>query len=99
MDRVKTIRECSFVLPTEKSDVICRVKVDAMGETEQDAILVFDYAKLVRTDSDVRYNDAGKNYLYCRRQYAMTAPNIQRKAIPNWFSGLIWRKAHFPLRI
>ncbi len=53
MDRVKTIRECSFVLPTEKSDVICRVKVDAMGETEQDAILVFDYEKLVRTDSDV----------------------------------------------
>lgn len=40
------ISEVTFELPTIESDVICRVKVDAMGDTEQDAVLVFDYANM-----------------------------------------------------
>lgn len=43
LDRVKTIRLCSFVLHTTGPETICRVKVDAMGDSEQDARLVFDW--------------------------------------------------------
>ena len=43
LDRVKTIRLCSFVLPTTGAETVCRVKVDAMGDSEQDARLVFDW--------------------------------------------------------
>ena len=40
------ISEVKFELPSNESDVICRVKVDAMGETEQDAVIVFDYSQI-----------------------------------------------------
>ena len=43
LDRVKTIRLCSFVLHTTGAETVCRVKVDAMGDSEQDARLVFDW--------------------------------------------------------
>ena len=43
LDRVKTIRLCSFVLPATGAETVCRVKVDAMGDSEQDARLVFDW--------------------------------------------------------
>jgi hypothetical protein len=40
---VKYISSVTFELPTDESDVVCRFKVDAMGDTEQDAIMVFDW--------------------------------------------------------
>ncbi len=53
MDRVKTIRKCHFVLPTTDAEIVCRVKVDAMGDSEQDARLVFDYSGLSGSSNTV----------------------------------------------
>lgn len=44
--KVKTIRKCSFVLPANSAETKCRVKVDAMGDSEQDARIVFDFSSL-----------------------------------------------------
>lgn len=54
LDRVKTIRLCSFVLPTTRAETVCRVKVDAMGDSEQDARLVFDWnsIRVVKAEID-----------------------------------------------
>ncbi len=60
------ISQVTFELPTKESDVVCRVKVDAMGETEQEAVLVFDYAK-------IKYNMA--LYLAERIEYAESISN------------------------
>lgn len=43
---VEYISQVAFVLPSDESDVVCRVKVDAMGETEQNAVVVFDYSNI-----------------------------------------------------
>ena len=43
------ISEVKFELPSNESDVICRVKVDAMGDMEQDAVIVFDYSQIKKS--------------------------------------------------
>ena len=53
LDRVKTIRLCSFVLPATGAETVCRVKVDAMGDSEQDARLVFDWNNIQIVKSEI----------------------------------------------
>ncbi|MBQ8108327.1 MAG: NEAT domain-containing protein, partial [Ruminococcus sp.] len=43
----KYVSTVTFELPTNESDVVCRFKVDAMGDTEQDAVIVFDWDNTV----------------------------------------------------
>ena len=43
---VKTLREGSFVAPHSEAVIGCRVQVDAMGDSLQNARLVFDYSKV-----------------------------------------------------
>ena len=51
--RVKTIRKCSFILPENSAETKCRVRVDAMGDSEQDARIVFDFSSLTENVSGV----------------------------------------------
>ena len=93
-NRIKYITECTFELPTAESDVTCRVKVDAMGDTEQDAVLVFDYnntknnmipyAEQKIAEAEAISNDDGRytdeSYAALRAAIATAKTNLTAKA-------------------
>lgn len=54
--RIKTLVEGSFVMPSVNNIVRCRVQVDAMGDSLQDARLVFDFSSLADYVSSVDFS-------------------------------------------
>lgn len=54
--RVKTLVDCSFTMPSVNNIVRCRVQVDAMGDSLQDARLVFDFSSLADYVSNIDFS-------------------------------------------
>lgn len=53
---IEYISKVTFDLPSKESDVICCFRVDAMGDTEQNAVLVFDYSNATPKIKDYLQN-------------------------------------------
>ena len=78
-ESVNTLRECSFIMPSANNVVRCCVRIDAMGDNEQDARLVFDFIALAENAVQKSTPDEGAYNLSAKAITASTYGSDEEK--------------------